>query len=62
MSSDARHEKAIAQDFLASLQGEKHIREVYGSVFLAGIGHSGVKVSLSQLPKSSNWHVMLEVS
>ena len=34
-------DRAIAQDLLASLQGEEAITEVRGSGYIAGIGHDG---------------------
>ena len=54
--------RSIAQDLLASLQGEERITEVRGSGYIAGIGHDGVICGSGELPDEWNRRVILEVS
>ena len=54
--------KSIAQDLLASLQGQEHITEIRGSGYLAGIGHDGIICGSDELPDEWNRRVILEVS
>ena len=54
--------QSIAQDLLASVQGQEGVDEVIGRGHLAGIGHNGVVVNNSENPGESDRRVILEVS
>ena len=54
--------KSIAQDLLASLQGQEHVTDVRDSGYLAGIGHDGVICGPDELRGEWNRRVILEVS
>ena len=54
--------QSMAQDLLASAQGQEGVDEVIGRGHLAGIGHNGVVVNNSENPGESDRRVILEVS